>query len=260
MLRPRLIPCLLVQDGGLVKIQKFGSPKYVGDPVNSVRIFNEKEVDELLVLDVDATIKKKEPDFELISKLAAECRMPLSYGGGVKNLDQINRIIGLGVEKVCISSAAIERPEFVLEASSQIGSQSLVVVLDVKYTGFRKRPEVVHYNATKQTHLCPFEFALKLQGLGAGEIVINSVDLDGTMQGYDLGFAKKLKGQLSIPITYLGGAGSLEDVSKLWHSAGLVGASAGSMFVFKGKYRAVLISYPNRAEKFSLFENGAFTT
>ncbi len=249
MLRPRVIPCLLVHDGGLVKTVGFASPKYVGDPLNAVRIFNEKEVDELTVLDIDASRQGREPDYALIAKLALECRMPLCYGGGIKTVEQIERIISLGVEKVAISSGAVERPELISQAAARVGSQSLVVVLDVKKTGLLRRPELVTLNATRRTGLAPEVFARQMQALGAGEIVVNSVDRDGEMKGYDLDLVQQVRAATTLPLTVLGGAGSLDHMRELISRYRVIGAAAGSLFVFKGKYRAVLINYPNRREK-----------
>lgn len=248
MLRPRIIPCLLVKNGGLVKTVGFGTPKYVGDPVNAVRIFNEKEVDELTVLDIDATVQGREPDYTMIRNLAAECRMPLCYGGGVKTVEQIERIVGLGVEKVALSSAAVETPELLRRAAEHVGRQSIVVVLDVRQTKPGNYTVFTH-NGTKATGLDPAALAARAQELGAGEIVVNSIDRDGTMSGYDLELAARVRAAVTLPMTVLGGAGSLEHVRELIARFGIVGAAAGSLFVFKGIYRAVLINYPNRAAK-----------
>lgn len=249
MLRPRIIPCLLVHKGGLVKTIGFGNPKYVGDPLNAVRIFNEKEVDELTVLDIDASRLGREPDYSLIANLALECRMPLCYGGGVKSVEQIERIIGLGVEKIAISSGAVENPELISEAAARVGSQSVVVVLDVKKTGLLRRPELVTLNATRKTGLDPAAFAQRIQVLGAGEIILNAVDRDGEMKGYDLDLVQQVRAVTTLPLTVLGGAGTLDHMRELIRRHGIIGAAAGSLFVFKGKYRAVLINYPNRQEK-----------
>ena len=249
MLRPRIIPCLLVKNGGLVKTEKFTRPKYVGDPINAVKIFNEKEVDELIVLDIDATAYRREPNYGLIKNLAAECRMPLCYGGGVKRVDQVERIISLGVEKVAVSSAAVSNPELVAQAAEVVGSQSVVVVMDVKKSGHAGKYEVWTHNACKPTGLCPIEFARKVDGLGAGEVVINNIDRDGVMKGYDLELVRVIRESISLPITVLGGAGALKDIGALIYAFGIIGAAAGSLFVFKGVYRAVLINYPSRAEK-----------
>ena len=254
MLRARIIPCLLVHDGGLVKTQKFKDAKYVGDPINAVKIFNEKEADELMVLDIDASVNGVEPDFELIEKLAAECRMPLCYGGGVTRAEQAAKIIAMGVEKVAVSAAAIENPDILTQMAGAVGKQSVVAVLDIrKKKGlFSKGYEVCTHNATKVVNHDPVELAKILQDAGAGEIVINFVDQDGMMQGYDMDYASEFKRVLSVPVTFLGGAGSMEHISQLIHRFGVVGAAAGSLFVFKGKYRAVLINYPTPQQKLAL--------
>lgn len=247
MLRPRIIPCLLLRGKGLVKTRKFDAGKYVGDPINAIRIFNEKECDELMVLDIDATTHGHAPDLVRLRKFAAECRMPLCYGGGIRTIEQAESIIRLGVEKVALSSAAIEDPSLVQRLAAEIGSQSIVVVLDVRRQG--SRYQVWTRNGTHATGLDPVELARKFQELGAGEIVVNSIDLDGEMTGYDLELARTVRGVLSLPVTFLGGAGKTEDLRSLIHACGTVGAAAGSLFVFKGVYRAVLISYPNAAER-----------
>jgi cyclase len=249
MLRPRIIPCLLVHDKGLVKTVGFKSPKYVGDPINAVKIFNEKESDELIVLDIDATVNGAEPDFKLISDLAAECRMPLCYGGGIRTVAQAKHIISLGVEKVAISSAAVENPELISQIAEEIGRQSVVVVLDVKKRMFSKEYDVYIHNGRKNTKRNALEMAQQMEALGAGEIVINSIDNDGQMKGYDVAYAQRIREAVSVPITILGGAGSLQDIEKLVGACGVIGASAGSLFVFKGVYKAVLINYPNVAQR-----------
>ena len=232
-----------------MKTVRFGSPKYVGDPLNTVRIFNEKEVDELAVFDIDATAERREPDYRLIEHLAVECRMPLCYGGGVRTVEQVQRIVSLGVEKIAISAAAVVNPGIVREAAVRVGSQSIVVVMDVKKRGWRQRGEVVTHNGTRATGLAPVAFAVQCEGLGAGEIVINSVDRDGTMGGYDLETVRRVREATSLPITAVGGAGSHEHIASLIGEFGIIGAGAGSLFVFKGKYRAVLVNYPSRDEK-----------
>jgi cyclase len=248
MLRPRIIPCLLVHNGGLVKTVGFKNPKYVGDPLNAVRIFNEKKVDELIVVDIDASVQKREPDYGLIENLAAECRMPLCYGGGVTSADQAQRIVGLGVEKVAISSAAIDDPDLIGRIAEAVGRQSVVVVLDVK-RNMLGRYTVCTHNGRVNTKRGPLELAQLLQSKGVGEIVINSIDNDGTMKGYDLGLAQMMRDAIDVPMTVLGGAGTLSDLQAVIATFKIVGAAAGSLFVFKGKYRAVLISYPANEEK-----------
>lgn len=252
MLRPRLIPCLLIQNQGLVKTRRFSEPKYVGDPINAVRIFNEKIVDELMVIDIDATPKGREPDYRVIANLANECRMPLCYGGGVSTVEQIERIIGLGVEKVALSAAVLARPALIDEAAQHVGSQSVVVIIDIRKGGLLRRPEIVTHNATRKTGLDLAAFVREATARGAGEIVINNVDRDGMMKGYDLDLIEQVRSETSLPLTVLGGAGSLQHVEDLWRAQGIIGAAAGSLFVFKGKYRAVLISYPNADEKAAL--------
>jgi len=254
MLRPRIIPCLLVHKGGLVKTVGFKTPKYVGDPINAVKIFNEKEADELIVLDIDASVNKAEPDYKMISKLAAECRMPLCYGGGIKTSEQAKKIISLGVEKVAISSAAVQQPTLITEVANEIGSQSVVVVFDVKKRRFSKEYDVLINNSSFNTKRSAFELVIEAEKLGAGEIVINSIDIDGKMTGYDLSLAKKITQLVNIPVTMLGGAGSFGDVGELIRSCGVIGASAGSLFVFKGVYKAVLINYPTMSQRDELIK------
>ena len=257
MLRPRIIPCLLVHKGGLVKTQNFKDPKYVGDPINAVRIFNEKEADELMVLDIDATRNGMPPDFALVAKLAAECRMPLCYGGGVTTAEQATCLVDTGVEKVAVSAAAIANPASVTQLAASVGRQSVVAVLDVrKRTGsFSKGFEVCTHNATVAHSVDPVALAKRLQEAGAGEVVINAVDRDGTMKGYDVELAEQVKSALSVPTTFLGGAGTLEHLGDLVSKLGVVGAAAGSLFVFKGKYRAVLINYPTPDQKKQLCQS-----
>jgi len=249
MLRPRIIPVLLVRNNGLVKTVRFSDSKYVGDPINAVRIFNEKEVDELIVADIDATVQNREPDYELIKNLAAECRMPLCYAGGVKTAEQVEHIIGLGVEKVALSSIAAQNLAVVSGAAQRVGNQSVVVVMDVKKTGLFRKYEVFTHNGTQKTGLDPVSFAKAAESSGAGEIVVNSIDQDGVMSGYDLELAAKIYSTVRLPITVMGGAGSIMDIERLLAQFGIIGAAAGSLFVFKGKYRAVLINYPSRMEK-----------
>ncbi|MBZ9782642.1 AglZ/HisF2 family acetamidino modification protein [Pseudomonas sp. REP124] len=249
MLRPRIIPCLLIQDGGLVKTVKFKDPKYVGDPINAVKIFNEKEADELIVIDIDATVNNAEPNYKQIANLAAECRMPLCYGGGIRTAKQAKEIIALGVEKVAISSAALDNPALITQIAEEIGSQSVVVVLDYKSRMLSKACDVWTHNGTRNTKRNVLDVALEVEKLGAGEIVINSIENDGRMKGYDIDLAQKLRQTVHIPITILGGGGSLGDMRNVVDACGVVGIAAGSFFVFKGAYRAVLISYPSAQQK-----------
>jgi len=249
MLRPRVIPCLLVHNKGLVKTVKFKSPKYVGDPLNAVKIFNEKQADELIVLDIDASAKNAEPDYALIEKLANQSRMPLCYGGGIKKVEQALKILSLGIEKVALSSGAIENPNLVNEISKRTGSQSVVVVLDVKKKLFGGSYDVCTHNGSKKSKESLLDFALKMENAGAGEIVLNSIDNDGVMKGFDLKLIELVKSKLSIPLTVLGGAGSLSDIRTVIEKFGIIGVAAGSLFVFKGVYKAVLINYPSPVDK-----------
>lgn len=253
MLRPRIIPSLLVQDNGLVKTVNFRNPKYVGDPINAVRIFNDKGVDELAIFDIDATVLKREPNYSLIERLASQSMMPLCYGGGVKTVEQAQRIFSLGIEKIALSSAVLENPLLITEISERVGSQSVIVVLDVKKKllgGY----EIFTHNGKKGTGINPIIFAEKAQRLGAGEIVINSIDKDGLMKGYDLDLIDKVREKITVPMTVLGGAGSLEDMEKVIDKHGVIGVAAGSLFVFKGPYKAVLINYPTQLQKNKIFK------
>lgn len=244
MLRSRIAPFLLLRGKGLVKTQKFGDPKYVGDPINAVKIFNEKEVDELTLLDIDATTSGRGPDMALLKDIAAESRMPLCYGGGVTDAETAAQIIALGYEKVSISHAAIERPDLVGEMAERVGRQSVVVTIDFrKERIFGGSHKVYSRNAKLKHKVDPVDFARQCTELGAGEIVLNSIDRDGMMQGYDLDLARKVRSAITTPMTVVGGAGSVDDLRSLTEEMGPIGAGAGSFFVFKGKYRAVLISY-----------------
>jgi len=248
MLRPRIIPCLLVRDKGLVKTVRFAESKYVGDPINAVRIFNEKGVDELIVLDIDATVRAEAPDYRMIENFAAESRMPLCYGGGIKTAEQAKRIIGLGVEKVAISSAAIENAALVAEVADAVGNQSVVVVLDVK-PRWRGDYEVWTRNGRIKTGRSLTDVAAEMERNGAGEIVVNSIPNDGMMKGYDFLLVQQARDAVNVPLTALGGAGRLQDIAELVRRFGVIGAAAGSLFVFKGVYRAVLINYPSAEER-----------
>lgn len=252
MLRPRIIPSLLIHDKGLVKTVNFKNPKYVGDPINAVKIFNEKGVDELAIFDIDASALGKEPDYKLIENLALQSRMPLCYGGGVKTVQQAQKIFSLGIEKIAVSSAICQNPNLITDIANKVGSQSVIGVLDVKKKllgGY----EVYINNGKNATGIDALQFVEKLEALGAGEIIINSIDQDGMMKGYDVNLIDKVRQKITIPLTVLGGAGSLEDIKKVIKAHGIIGVAAGSLFVFKGKYKAVLINYPNKTEKENLF-------
>ena len=255
MLRPRVIPCLLVHNRGLVKTVRFSEPKYVGDPINVVKIFNEKAVDELAVYDIDATAKGHAPDYRMLQNLAFESRMPLCYGGGVKTVEQVKTIIGLGIEKVAISSAAVANPRLIAEAAEAVGNQSVVVVLDVKPRPRGGGYEVWTHNGTVNTGRLMLDVAAEVEKLGAGEIVINAIEKDGLMNGYDLDMAGEINASARVPVTILGGAGSLAHIEELVRKFGVIGAAAGSLFVFKGVYRAVLVNYPSIKDRDRLLDH-----
>ena len=253
MLRSRIIPCLLVHNKGLVKTVNFKDPKYVGDPINAVKIFNEKEVDELMVLDIDASKEKRGPDFQLIKNLAVECRMPFCYGGGVSTVEQAKKIISLGAEKVALSSAIVNDPSLCKAIGDAVGVQSVVAVLDVKKRKLLGGYELYTLNGQQKSKRKLKEFIVELNEIGIGEVVINSIDNDGKMLGYDMELASLVREACDTPITILGGAGTLEHIKTLIKRFKVVGAAAGSLFVFKGKYKAVLINYPNKEEKKDLY-------
>ncbi|WP_281633894.1 AglZ/HisF2 family acetamidino modification protein [Flavobacterium luteolum] len=254
MLRSRITPCLLVHNKGLVKTTNFKDPKYVGDPLNAVKIFNEKEVDELIVLDIDATIEGRGPDFELIQNLAIECRMPFCYGGGVTTVEQAKKIISLGAEKVALSAAAIYDTEILKKIANAVGSQSVVVVIDVKKKKLFGGYEIVTHNGKKTAPVKLADFLETLNQIGIGELVVNSVDNDGKMQGLDFKLFDFVRDQTEMPMTILGGVGTLEHIKEAISRYKTIGVSAGSFFVFKGKYRAVLISYPKFEERKLLYQ------
>ena len=255
MLRPRIIPCLLIRNGGLVKTVQFKDEKYVGDPINAVKIFNEKEADELIVLDIDASTTGAEPNVKLIRQFAVECRMPLCYGGGIKSVRQASEIIALGVEKIAISSAAAESPSLISDISREVGSQSVVIVFDVTRQAKGGDYEIRTHNGRRSTGKSATQAIAEAESLGAGEIVVNAIDCDGKMQGYDLALAQRLRQATRLPITVLGGAGSLAHIGDLIRACGVVGAAAGSLFVFKGVYKAVLINYPTQAQRDELIRS-----
>jgi len=205
------------------------------------------------MLDIDATVEGREPDYKMIEHIANECRMPLCYDGGIKTVEQAQKVFNLGVEKIALSLSVIENPQLVQDIAKEVGNQSVVVVLDVKKKMFGGY-DIYTHNGTKKSKLNLENFIKEIQKLGVGEIVINSIDKDGVMKGYDMGLISKIKPLISTPVTVLGGAGSLEDIKNLVKEFGIIGCAAGSLFVFKGKYKAVLISYPKKDEKIKIIE------
>lgn len=244
MALPRCIPVLLLQNGALVKTVQFQNPKYIGDPLNAVRIFNEKEVDELVFLDLDASVKGTPIPFQLLEEISGECFMPLSYGGGIKTIEDIRRIIQIGIEKVIIGTEAVENPGFVKQAVNEFGSSSICVSLDIQKDTFGYR--LYTRSGTNLMQEDPVEYAQKLEELGVGELLIHSIDREGMRNGYDLDLIRKLRQVLKIPIIASGGAGTLEHLCEGVEN-GASAVAAGSMFVFHGKHQAVLISYPDQA-------------
>ena len=247
MLKPRVIPCLLLRGRGLYKTVKFSDPKYVGDPVNAVKIFNEKEVDELLLLDITATPEKRGPNYELIGDIAGECFMPLAYGGGVTSIEQVRKLNRVGVEKVSLNSAAFHNRRLVEESCAIFGSSSIVAAIDVKKSLFG-RYEVWINSGKTNTKEDPIRYAGQLAKLGVGEILVNSIDRDGTMEGFDLTLLKSISSAVDTPVIACGGGGNLEHLREAIGKTGVNAVAAGSMFVFHGKHKAVLINYPTPAQ------------
>lgn len=248
----RIIPCLLLRNKGLVKTVKFKESTYLGDPINTIRIFNEKEADELVFLDIDATRNSTEPSYDLINKISSECFMPFGYGGGIKTLDQIEKIIKCGAEKVVINSGFHLQGDLVSDAAKRFGSSTIVVSIDVK-KDFLRGYQVYVKGGTLRTGINPVDYALNAEREGAGEILLNSIDMDGTMEGYDIDLVKKVSASVKIPVIACGGAGRLEDFRYVINEGGASAAAAGSFFVFHGKRRAVLITYPGYNEITKLF-------
>lgn len=257
MLRVRVIPTLLLRNAGLVKGIQFKDHRYVGDPINAVKIFNEKEVDELVFLDIGATASCKGPNFDLLQDIASEAFMPFGYGGGITTCDQIEKLFHHGVEKAILNSSAFHNPRLIQDASRLAGAQSIVVSIDVKKTFFGKY-EVYVNSGQQRTKSDPVEYAKKVQDLGAGEIILCSIDQEGTGKGYDLALLKSVCEAVDIPVVASGGAGKLQDFYAAVNSSGASAVAAGDMFVFHGKHKAVLITYPKYAELTTLFEGGNY--
>lgn len=243
ILQKRIIPSLLLHKGGLYKTEKFKKPTYIGDPINAIKIFNEKEVDELMFLDIDVSVGNKEPNYKMIEDIASECFMPLCYGGGVKNVEQMKTIYSLGVEKISISSQAVINPKLIKEAANIFGNQSVVVTVDIK-KDFWGNKKVFIYNGKKNTKINPIDFVKEVELLGAGEIVINSCDHDGVMKGYDTELLQEVKLNVKVPIIALGGAGNLNHIKEVFEITKIDAVACGSMFVYQGPLKGVLISYP----------------
>jgi imidazole glycerol-phosphate synthase subunit HisF len=244
MVRTRIIPLLLLKNQGLVKTVKFKKPTYIGDPINAVRIFNDKEVDELAFLDITATVEQRPPPFDLIAKIASECFMPLCYGGGIRTMEHVNQLCRVGVEKVALNSITVENSEFVREVAETLGSQSVVVSVDVR-RNILGQYRVATRSGTKITSKDPVEHAVDMERAGAGEIILTSIDRDGTMSGYDLELIRRVTKAVDIPVVACGGARAVPEFVEAL-AAGASAVAAGSMFVFTGKHRAVLINFPSQ--------------
>ena len=244
MLQARIIPCLLLHKGGLFKTVKFKKPRYIGDPINAVKIFNEKEVDELMIIDIDATVEQRAPHYEKIEEIVSEAFMPVSYGGGIGNVTQMKQLFRNGVEKVSLSSAALNDTSLISEAVSIFGSQSVILTLDIKRSLFKRKYQIVTHNGTRNTGNDPIQTAKEFAQLGIGELVINNVDNDGIMEGYDTEYMKQVVDAVNIPVVALGGAGNKDHLRDVVVDAGVSAAAAGSMFIYHGRRKAVLISYP----------------
>jgi len=250
MLLPRIIPCLLLVKNDLVKTVNFKNPNYIGDPINAVKIFNEKKADELFLLDIDATVKKYQPNFQLIKNIARESRMPICYGGGIKNLDQAKKIFNFGVEKIALSSIIFENNNIISDISNFSGSNSTVVVLDIKK--IENEYSIYTHNGKTKVNVDMIKLINQLEKLGTGEIVINSIDRDGSMKGFDFELIDSIIDKIHVPVTILGGAGSFLDLEKAVKKYGSIGISCGSLFVYKGSRKAVLINYPKKEDKLKL--------
>lgn len=254
MRRVRVIPALLIQNKGLVKSIRFKDFKYVGDPINAVKIFNEKEVDELVILDITATVSKRTPNLNQIKEITSEAFMPVAYGGGITHVNQIKELITAGVEKVIINTEAFKNPLLIKEGAQYVGSQSIVVSIDVKKNMWGKY-KVYIQNGSVNTGKDPVVYAREMEARGAGEILLNSITKDGTFEGYDLELVKSVSASVGIPVVPIGGAASINDFASAI-AQGASAVAAGSMFVFKGPHRAVLISYPSQQElKKELYSN-----
>jgi imidazole glycerol-phosphate synthase subunit HisF len=246
MLRTRVVPCLLLSGPGLVKTRRFRDPRYVGDPINAVKLFNDKEVDELVFLDITATARGSGPPFELLGRIASEAFMPFCYGGGITTVAQVQQLLAMGVEKVSLNTAAHADQRLVTEASQLAGAQSVVVAIDVA-RDWLGRERVVTDGGRKKLPGDPVATAVRMQEAGAGELLVTSVDREGTGKGYDLDLISRIARAVDIPVVANGGASGLADL----RAARLAGASAvaaGSLFVFVGPHRAVLINYPTQAQ------------
>jgi cyclase len=247
MPRPRIIPVLLLTNGGLVKSENFKNYNYIGDPINAVKIFNDLKADELVFLDVEATVNNRLIDSQLVTSIGEEANMPFAVGGGISTIEDIQKVIHAGAEKVVICSAAVENPDFIRKAAETFGSSTICVCMDVKKK-FLKGTRVYSHGGTKASSYTPIEFAKLMQENGAGELIVQSIENDGAMKGYDLELIKSISEVVTIPVIALGGAATMKDVKSAHENGFVSGAAAGSMFVYKGTMKGVLINYPEKEE------------
>lgn len=252
MLLPRAIPCLLLKGSGFVKTRKFANPSYLGDPINIIKLFNDKEVDELVILDIDATHEGRQPNLPFLAELSSEAFVPLAYGGGISDVEQMRVLFASGIEKIVVNTAAVRDPHLIRRAADEFGSQSIVVSIDVRRRalgGYR----VYTIGGRRRTGLDPVPFAQQMQEAGAGELIVTAIDRDGTWDGYDLSLIKAVTSAVDIPVVANGGAGELLDLRRAVLEGGASAASAGSLFVYQKKHRAVLVSFPDRSQLNKLF-------
>lgn len=247
--RPRIIPTLLIDDRDLIKTVQFGKRTYLGDPVNAVKIFNRKGIDELSILDIGASRNHREPDYEILKDIASEAFMPLSYGGGITTLDQVHELLKIGYEKVVLNTALVSDPELITKSADQFGSQSIVASIDAKRVGSDYKCFI--YDGTEETSWNPVDLAIEAEKIGAGEIIINSIDNDGMMKGYDIELVRSVSDVVNIPVIAIGGAGGINDLKAILHEGHAHAAAGGSMFVYYGRLKAVLITAPNESELIS---------
>lgn len=252
MLIPRVMPCLLVNKDRLVKTLRFKKPSYIGDPVNAIKIYNEKEVDELIIMDIAATVEKRKPNFDLIREVADECFMPVCYGGGVSSIDEMKRLFGLGVEKVSVNSHSFNNPDLIYQSAKAFGSQSIIISMDVKQNIFGKYRFCTH-SGTKASKIGVIEYVKMVEKSGAGEILLNSIDRDGTWVGFDINLINMVTDVVNIPVIALGGAGNLSDISEVVYRGGASAVALGSMAVYQGKNLGVLVNFPSREKLIEIF-------
>jgi len=245
LLRVRIIPCLLLKDSGLVKTVNFNKYNYIGDPINTCRIFNELEVDELTFLDINATVENKEPNYKVLQEIAEECFMPVSYGGGIKNIQQVEKILSIGFEKVIINSAVFEDRKLISEIANHFGSQSLIISIDYKKNIFGKY-QVYGLSGTKNFKIHPVDWAREIKESGAGEILLTSIDREGTWKGYDVELTKQVTEKVNLPVIANGGAGNIDDIADVVNNGGASAVALGSMVVYQAKDMGVLINFPDR--------------